>query len=182
MRIVLVGDSTVTDHAGWGLGFQQFLTGNVECTNTSQGGRSSKSFIAEGRWARALALKGDYYLIQFGHNDEPGKGEDRTTDPDTTYTTNLLRYVDEARAIGAKPVLVTCLTRRQWDKSGDGKINSSLVPYVEAMKRVAATRNVPLVDLHARSIELCERLGPTGLRPASPEIRTNGTVRWTTPT
>ena len=50
-------------------------------TNTAANGRSSKSFIDEGKWAAALALKGDYYLIQFGHNDEPGKGPERETDP-----------------------------------------------------------------------------------------------------
>ena len=74
IRIVLVGDSTVNDGGGWGYGFKQFLTGNVQCINTAANGRSSKSFMAEGRWTKALALKGDYYLIQFGHNDEPGKG------------------------------------------------------------------------------------------------------------
>jgi len=65
IRIVLVGDSTVTDHSGWGRGFKQFLGGEVECTNIAQSGRSSKSYRAEGHWDRALKLHGDYYLIQF---------------------------------------------------------------------------------------------------------------------
>lgn len=160
IKIILVGDSTVNDGGGWGYEFKQFLTGNVECINTAANGRSSKSFIAEGKWTNALALKGDYYLIQFGHNDEPGKGADRETDPATTYTQNLARYVDETRAIGAKPVLVTSLTRRIYDKSGNGKLTPSLVPYVEAMKKLAAEKNVPLVDLHARSVEYCEKIGP----------------------
>ncbi|MCX5633083.1 MAG: glycosyl hydrolase family 28 protein [Phycisphaerae bacterium] len=159
IRIVLVGDSTVTDKAGWGLGFKQYLTNRAECINTSAGGRSSKSFINESRWAQALELKGDYYLIQFGHNDEPGKGPERSTDANTTYREFMTRYVDEARAIGAKPILVTSLVRRQWDKSGSGKINSSLIPYVEVVKKIAKEKNVPLVDLHARSKELCEQLG-----------------------
>ncbi|MFA5293358.1 MAG: glycosyl hydrolase family 28 protein [Phycisphaerae bacterium] len=158
VRIVLVGDSTVTDKSGWGLGFRQFLTDKAECVNTAAGGRSSKSFIAENRWAQALELKGDYYLIQFGHNDEPGKGPERSTEPNTTYREYMTRYVDEARAIGAKPILVTSLVRRQWDKSGNGKINSSLVPYVEAVKQIAKEKNVPLIDLHASSKELCEKL------------------------
>jgi pectinesterase len=160
IKIILVGDSTVNDGGGWGFGFKQFLTANVECINTAANGRSSKSFIAEGRWTNALALKGDYYLIQFGHNDEPGKGPDRETDPATTYRQNLARYVDEARAIGAKPILVTSLTRRNFDKAGDGKLAPSLVPYVEAMKKLATEKNVPLVDLHARSVEYCEKIGP----------------------
>jgi polygalacturonase/lysophospholipase L1-like esterase len=158
IRIVLVGDSTVTDKQGWGAGFKRFITNKAVCINTAAGGRSSKSFINEGRWAQALELKGDYYLIQFGHNDEPGKG-DRSTEPNTTYRQFMTQYVDEARAIGAKPILVTSLVRRQWDKSGSGKINSSLVPYVEVVKQIAKEKNVPLVDLHARSKELCEQWG-----------------------
>jgi polygalacturonase len=173
IRIVLVGDSTVTDTSGWGLGFKQFLNDRVECINTSAGGRSSKSFINEGKWEKALELKGDYYLIQFGHNDEPGKGPERETDPNTTFTTNLMRYVDEARAIGAKPILVTSLVRRQWDKSGNDKISSSLTPYVEAVKKIAAEKNVPLVDLHARSQALCEQWGREKCLEFSPIKPTN---------
>jgi polygalacturonase/lysophospholipase L1-like esterase len=158
IRIVLVGDSTVTDKQGWGVGFKRFITDKAECINTAAGGRSSKSFINENRWAQALELKGDYYLIQFGHNDEPGKG-DRSTEPNTTYREFMTRYVDEARAIGAKPILITSLVRRQWDKSGSGKINSSLIPYVEVVKQIAKEKNVPLIDLHASSKELCEQWG-----------------------
>ena len=84
IRIVLVGDSTVTDDSGWGSGFKQLVTADVEVINTAANGRSSKSFIDEGRWTEALAKRGQYYLIQFGHNDEPGKGPERETDPKTT--------------------------------------------------------------------------------------------------
>jgi pectinesterase len=175
VRIVLVGDSTVTDASGWGVGFARMLNDKAECKNTAAGGRSSKSFIDEGKWTNALALKGDYYVIQFGHNDEPGKGPERETDPATTFTANMTRYVEEARAIGAQPILVTSLTRRQWDKSGNGKINSSLVPYVEAVKKVAAYKNVPLIDLHTRSIDLCESLGREGCLAFSPMKVVDGT-------
>ena len=98
----------------------------AECINTAANGRSSKSFIDEGRWRDALALRGDYYLIQFGHNDEPGKGPDRETDPGTTYTANMSRYVDEARAIGATPVLVTSLTRRAVQRERHGSCRTSI--------------------------------------------------------
>ena len=168
IRIVLVGDSTVNDQGGWGYGFKQFLTTDVECVNTAANGRSSKSFITEGKWTNALALKGDYYFIQFGHNDEPGKGPERETDPATTYTQNLARYVDETRAIGAKPILVTSLTRRNFDKSGNGKLAPSLVPYVEAMKKLAAEKNVPLLDLHDRSLEFCEKIGESETAKLNP--------------
>lgn len=157
IRIVLVGDSTVTDNAGWGLGFKQFLNDKAECINTSQGGRSSKSFRDEGRWAKALALKGDYYLIQFGHNNQPGKPGRSTDMP--TFVSDMAAYVDEARAAGAKPILVTPLTRREWDRENTGKIKSGLAPYADEVKKIAAEKHVPLVDMHGRSIELCESLG-----------------------
>ncbi|MCJ7779092.1 MAG: glycosyl hydrolase family 28 protein [Sedimentisphaerales bacterium] len=165
--IVLVGDTTAKDRQGWGPGFKSFLTDRAECINTAIGGRSSKRFIDEGRWTKALALKGDYYLIQFGHNDESAKDESKT-DPNTTYREFMTRYIDETRAMGAKPILVTSLVRRQWDKSGSGKINSSLTPYVEVVKALAKEKNVPLVDLHARSKELCEQLGKEKCNEFSP--------------
>lgn len=158
IKIVLVGDSTVNAGTGWGPGFARFLTGPVECINVAANGRSSKSYRDEGRWQKALALKGDYYLIQFGHNDEPGKGPQRETDPGTTYYTNLLRYVQETRALGAQPVLITSLTRRKFD--ANGKIEDSLAPYAEAVRRLAKTEQVPLVDLNASSIAWCEQIGP----------------------
>ena len=170
IRFVLVGDSTVTDNAGWGLGFKQFLTDGAECINTSQGGRSSESFRREGRWTNALALQGDYYLIQFGHNNEPGKPGRSTDMP--TFVSNMVSYVEEAQASGAKPVLVTPLTRRQWDQEHPGKIKSSLAPYAEEVRKIAAEKHVPLVDLQARSIELCEALGPEKCLEFSP-LKTN---------
>ena len=80
VRIVMVGDSTVTDEVGWGLGFKQHVQDSADCINLAWNGRSSKSFIAEGLWERALAARADYILIEFGHNDMPGKGPDRETD------------------------------------------------------------------------------------------------------
>ena len=158
IKIILIGDSTMTDSAGWGLGFKQFLDPDkVELVNASRGGRSSMSFMQEGRWTNALALHGDYYLIQFGHNNEPGKPGRSTDMP--TFISDMKKYVDEARAIGAKPVLVTPLVRRQWDKENPGKIKSSLVPYAEEVRKIAAEKSVPLVELHDRAKELCESLG-----------------------
>jgi pectinesterase len=173
IKIVLVGDSTVTDNAGWGLGFKQFLNTNAECINTSQGGRSSESFRREGRWTNALALKGDFYLIQFGHNNEPGKPGRSTDMP--TFVSNMVSYVEEARAMGATPVLVTPLTRRQWDKEHPGKIKSSLAPYAVEVRKIAAEKEVPLVDLQASSIELCESLGPEKCLEFSPPKIVDGT-------
>src|SRR5688572_11441405 len=74
VRIVLVGDSTVTEKEGWGPGFKALLADDVECVNLAVGGRSSKSYRDEAHWDKVLASKADYVLIQFGHNDQPGKG------------------------------------------------------------------------------------------------------------
>jgi len=153
IRIALVGDSTVTEKSGWGLGFKTWVNDSAALLNVARGGRSSKSFINEGHWADALAKKPTHVLIQFGHNDQPGKGLDRETDM-PTYRANLARYVDEARAIGAKPILVTPLARRNAGPS-------DLQAWADATKDVAAEKNVPLIDLHARSIgNLNPALGP----------------------
>jgi pectinesterase len=173
IKIILVGDSTVTDNAGWGLGFKRFLNDQAECRNTARGGRSSMSFMKEGLWTNALALKGDYYLIQFGHNNEPGKPGRSTDMP--TFIADMTRYVDEARAIGAKPILVTPLVRRQWDKAEPEKIKSSLAPYAAEVRKIAAEKNVPLVDLHDRSKALCESLGREKCYEFSPVKITDGT-------
>jgi pectinesterase len=157
VRIVLVGDSTVTDDAGWGAGFRNLASGTVEVVNMAAGGRSSKSFIDEGRWAEALAKKGQYYFIQFGHNDEPGKGPERETDPKTTFRSYMARYVDEARAIGAMPILVTSLVRRLYNE--DGTIRTTQTPYVEAVRALAAEKRVPIVDLHATTLADAEHAG-----------------------
>ena len=156
LRIALVGDSTVTDGIGWGRGFKAHVGDGASVANRALNGRSSKSYADEGHWREALALRPDYVLIQFGHNDVPGKGKERETDL-PTYSANLARYVDEARAQGAVPIIVTSLTRRYF--TPEGKIRSDLGDYVEAAKRVAAEKQAPLVDLHARSIELLDAMG-----------------------
>jgi lysophospholipase L1-like esterase len=158
-KVVLVGDSTVTDTSGWGLGFKQFASDKADVINMAANGRSSKSYIDEGRWKEALALKGDYYLIQFGHNDQPGKGPERETDPATTYREFMARYVDEARAIGAKPILITSLTRRNFNPALAGHLLTTLGPWAEAVKSLAAEKRVPVIDLHAHSLAWCESLG-----------------------
>lgn len=176
IKIILIGDSTMTDNAGWGLGFKQFLDpARTELVNASRGGRSSMSYMKEGSWTNALALKGDYYLIQFGHNNEPGK-PGRSTDM-ATFVSDMKKYVDDTRAIGAKPVLVTPLVRRQWDKGDANRINSSLAPYAGEVRKIAAEKNVPLVELHDRSKELCESLGKEKCLEFSPTKTENGTTR-----
>lgn len=155
-RVVLAGDSTVTDQAGWGAAFAKLLKPEAECVNLAGGGQSTKSFRDTKNWQKVLEAKPAYVLIQFGHNDMPGKGPKRETDPSTTYAENLRRFVDEARAVGAEPILITSLTRRVFDT---GKIRGELRPYAEAVQRVAAEKKVPVVDLFTRSVDLHNQLG-----------------------
>lgn len=174
IRILMIGDSTMAtynnppkdrpDLTGWGQVFGEFFTDDVTVLNRAASGRSSKSFIKEGRWKKAVAEKADYLFIQFGHNDCPGKG-DRETDPKTTYQDYLRQYIDEARAANIKPVLVTPVTRRRFS---DGKIMTILRPYAEAMLKVGREKNVPVIDLHQKSVTLFNQLGDVGSNDFSP--------------
>ena len=169
VRIDLIGDSTQTDHAGYGRGFCANLTAKVDCVNMAKGGASTRSFRAQGLWERSLQTKPDYMLIQFGHNDVvfnrpagttangavPG-GDRALTDPGD-YEANLRRYVTEARAAGIKPILVTPITRQYFE--ADGKIHSDQTEHSETMRRVAADMKVPLIELQNESIAYLESIG-----------------------
>jgi lysophospholipase L1-like esterase len=147
-KIVLVGDSTVATEGGWGPGFCATLTPNVTCVDDARNGRSSKSFIDEGLWAKALSEHGQYYFIQFGHNDQKPSLK-LHTDPDTGYSDNLRRYVADVRAIGAIPIIVSPLSRRNYR---DGQlVDDGLKEYEAAARRVAADEHVAFVDLFSLS-------------------------------
>lgn len=158
IKIVLIGDSTVADKSGWGPAFSSYLKEQVKVVNLAAGGRSSKSFIDEGKWKTALAQKGDYVFIQFGHNDGKGKGPARETDPATTFSANLKKYIQETRDAGGKPVLVTSVARRVFTPDGKAMADK-LRPYAQAAKNVAAQTATPLVDLHAASLDYFLKLG-----------------------
>jgi lysophospholipase L1-like esterase len=147
IRIVIAADSTANHSSGWGSGFCDDLVGQVECFNMSKNGRSTKSYRDEGWWQRALELKPTYILISFGGNDVPGKGPARETDPKTTYPALLKLDIAEAKAAGAKPILVTDMQTRVFK---EGKLLHPWQAYVDAMKQVAAETNTPLIDLNAR--------------------------------
>lgn len=167
---VLAGDSTVTDESGWGAGFRDLLTEQASCTNLARSGRSSRSFRTEGWWDRCLECRPRVILIQFGHNDQPGKGPERESAADGAYREHLRRYVAEAREVGALPVLVTPLTRRRW--SAGGRIEPTLAEYAAAVQAVAAETQAPLIDLHAASIRQCEQIGVEAFRAFEPMLPT----------
>ena len=124
---MLVGDSTVNDEGGWGTGFRASFGPPVKSINLARNGRSSKSFRDEGAWAPALAAKPNV-LIQFGHNDNPGKGSKRETDPETTYRSNLTRYAGESRGAGATPIPITSIVRRNFDAGGQDQAGPECAP------------------------------------------------------
>lgn len=163
-KIVLVGDSTTAVQGGWGPSFcADHVASFLACVNLARGGRSTYNYRAEGSWDIALHemrsgayAGGVYVLVQFGHNDQPGK-PGRSTDLATEFPENLRRYVREVRAAGAVPVLLTPLTRRQFK---DGVLVDDLAPWAEATRKVAAELDVPLVDLHARSVAAVQGMGP----------------------
>ncbi|MGK6319306.1 rhamnogalacturonan acetylesterase [Sphingomonas sp. DT-204] len=164
-KIVLVGDSTTAVAGGWGGAFcAEHVTSFVACLNLARGGRSSGSYRAEGSWDLALAemrtpgFVKTWVLIQFGHNDQPGK-PGRSTDLATEFPANLRRYVEETRAAGAIPVLVTPLTRRTFQ---DGRLVGDLDPWAAAVRKVAAELKVPLIDLNARSAAAVQAMGEAG--------------------
>lgn len=155
IKIVLVGDSTVAPQGGWGPGFCAVMTPNVTCIDDALNGRSTKSFIDEGAWKHALAEHGDYYLIQFGHNDEKPDAA-RHTNPDTAFADNLRGYIRDVKAIGAEPVIISPLARRTFH---DGKPrNKDLQLYADAARRVAEQEDVTFVDLLGMSNALLSRL------------------------
>lgn len=162
-RVILVGDSTMASTTGYGDALCARFTPETACLNLARGGRSSGSFRAEGRWDEVTRLLGDgasfrttYVLIQFGHNDQPGK-PGRSTDFVTEFPANMQRYVEEARAAGGVPVLVTPLTRRSFK---DGYVHNDLAPWAGAVREIARSTRTPLVDLNALSLAAVQAMGP----------------------
>ena len=153
-RIYFIGDSTMATKNGYGDAVCAWLKDKAECFNLAKNGRSSKSFKEEGLWDQAVQkMKNNpnnlnqWVLIQFGHNDQPGK-PGRSTDLSSEYPLNLENYVLDVRAVGAKPILVTPLIRRSF-KSGQHQ--DDLINWANSMKNVASKLNVPLIDLHGMS-------------------------------
>jgi lysophospholipase L1-like esterase len=97
-----------------------------------------------------------YVLIQFGHNDQPGK-PGRSTDLATEFPVNIRNYVEEVKAAGAKPVLVTPLTRRSFR---GGKIKDDLGPWADATRKVGIEEKVPVLELNADSMAAVQKMGP----------------------
>lgn len=163
--VYLAGDSTVASYAsrnypqqGWGGRISDYFISGITFNNRAIGGRSTKSFIDEGRLASILIVikPGDYLFVQFGHND--GYSDPRLhTDSYTTYKTYLSMYIDRAREYGAIPVLVSPMGRRRYDSSA--RFINEFADRAAAMRQLATEKRVPLIDLNAKSIAFYNGVG-----------------------
>jgi lysophospholipase L1-like esterase len=172
IKVYMIGDSTMCEYeakrqplTGWGMPFKYFFDSTVQTDNRARGGRSTRTFISEGRWqpiADSLE-EGDYVLMQFGHNDEAKeeKYKDRYT-PVPDYRTNLIKFIKETRARNAIPVIITPVSRMRFDK--EGRQEETHTEYTAACYEVAKEYKVPLVDLDKMSRDLYTRLGPVGTK------------------
>ncbi len=168
--VFLVGDSTMADkpdpernpERGWGQLLPRFLDERVRVRNVAVNGRSTRSFIDEGRWRAVVAEldSGDYVLVQFGHNDQKVEDPARYTNPYTGYRRNLERFVAEARARGATPVLFSPIVRRTFNAAGVLVDTHGAYPLV--VRQVARETGTAFVDLQLLSEDLVREAGPEG--------------------
>jgi lysophospholipase L1-like esterase len=162
IRVILVGDSTMATRSGYGDALCARFKPGTSCVNLARGGRSSGSFRAEGRWDEVQKLLKDgasfrasYVLVQFGHNDQPGK-PGRSTDLVTQFPANMARYATEAMQLGGVPVLVTPLTRRSFNGP---YLKDDLAPWSAATRKVAQELHVTLLDLNTQSANAVQQMG-----------------------
>lgn len=165
VNLYTIGDSTMANkkakvypETGWAQVLDQFFDSQVIVHNHAVNGRSSKSFINQGRWQVVLdsLQKGDYVFIQFGHNDQKSHDTTRYTTPFGTYTENLTKFINETREKDAIPVLFTSIVRRKF-------VNDTLVDthtdYPVAVRQLAVELNVPVIDLQKMTEDLVKSLG-----------------------
>lgn len=165
ITVYLIGDSTMADkefkeypETGWGMPFHYFFGPDATVDNRAKNGRSTRTFIEEGRWKAVTdQLKpGDYVLIQFGHNDEvPTK---RSYTPPARFTANLTRFVQETRGKKAIPILLTSVTRRSFDSAG--VLIDTHAQYAALTRQVALQLHVPLIDMDSETMALVRKFGP----------------------
>ncbi|QSX73952.1 rhamnogalacturonan acetylesterase [Lysobacter arenosi] len=166
VTIHLAGDSTMAEklpekrpETGWGEFLAaQFKPGTVLVDNRAKNGRSTRTFIEEGRWQELLdaTRPGDVVLIQFGHNDQSVEKKDRYTPP-ADYARNLSRFVTDVRERQATPVLLTPVARRRFDEAGH--VLDSHGEYPDLVRALAAREHVALIDMERRSAAVLQEAG-----------------------
>ena len=182
ITVWLAGDSTMAQkqpdkrpETGWGEALQPCFDSNeVRIAIRAMNGRSTRSFVAEGRWKAIIdsLTPGDYVFIQFGHNDEK-VGTDNYSSPED-YRRNLAQFVDDVRGKGAQPVLFTPVVRRKFEGGhlvathgsypDAARAEAKAVEEADKERAAARDKGVPLVDMERASAELVEPLGPDSSR------------------
>ena len=171
LRVILAGDSTMAEGSGYGSALCARFAPEVSCVNLAKRGRGSASFRQDGHWDEVLKmLRQDpagqtYVLVQFGHNDQPGKGV-HSTDLVHQFPANMARYAREVQDLGGVPVLVTPLTRRGFKGP---YVKDDLGPWAEATRRTAAAGHVALVDLNRLSADIVQAMGQAEADTLAPE-------------
>lgn len=173
ITIHLIGDSTMADkpdpehnpERGWGQAFPSLVREGVVVRSHAVNGRSTKSFMDEGRWraVREALVPGDVVFIQFGHNDQKREDSTRYAAADTDYRRNLAQFVRETRAAGATPVLFTSIVRRQFDSTG--ALVDTHGEYPRVVRDIAREHTVPLIDLEQRTAAWVREAGVAGSVP-----------------
>jgi len=166
VTVYLAGDSTMAQkrpekrpETGWGEQLQQFFKeGAVKVDNRARNGRSTRTFIEEKLWQGIIEnlKKGDYVFIQFGHNDGAKDKPERYTPPED-YRRNLVRFITEAQAKGAIPVLITPVMRRRFDREGNFRDVHGVYP--DIAREVAVQYKVALIDMHRKSEQAIKQYG-----------------------
>lgn len=171
LNVYMVGDSTMatrtdtveTPERGWGQIFPTYLNENVTVFNHAQNGRSTKSFLAEGRWAKVMETlsEGDVVILQFGHNDAKVNDSLRSATPDE-YAQNLTMMVEQAKEVGALPIICSPIARRHFK---DNVLQYVHGEYPAKAKEVAEAENVPFVDMTTMTMDWLAPLGDEGSQP-----------------
>ncbi|MHA6530623.1 rhamnogalacturonan acetylesterase [Paenibacillus sp. BAC0078] len=180
--LFIAGDSTAAQKGagekpmtGWGEYLQQHFSSSITVDNRAINGRSTRSYLAEGRLDDIGKdfRPGDFLLIQFGHNDQKKEDPARYTEPGTDYRRNLLTFVNFARSGGGFPVLLTSVSRRRFTPGGEPD-PLAVGTYPEVMREVAADTGTPLLDIFASSQQLYRLLGEEGSRMLFMHLPVNG--------
>ena len=166
ITIWMCGDSTMSiketkayPETGWGMPFNYFWdSSQIAVVNKAKNGRSTKTFISEGIWQSVIdnVQEGDYVFIEFGHNDESKEKKERYTTIDE-YKSNLEKFINETLAKNAKPILFTPVSRRKFDSTGHAIETHK--EYSAAMRDLAIAKNIPLIDLDQKTMELYDKFG-----------------------
>lgn len=165
ITLFMAGDSTMSikkteklPETGWGMPFAKMFNETVKVDNRAANGRSTRTFISEGKWQSILndVQEGDYVMIQFGHNDQSKEKEDRYTSPED-YKKNLELFVANVQAKKATPILLTPVVRRRFDK--DGKFYDVHGVYPNIVRAVAKEQHILLIDMHVKTEQLLIKYG-----------------------